>query len=75
MSVALELRAHHAPVMRKSTAPANGFIARIRRTVRRWRDRSEERKALAQLTDRELRDFGMSHWEAVHEAAKPFWRS
>ena len=75
MGVALYLRAHHVPATRRSAAPAEGFIARLRRTVRRWRDRHDERKALAQLTDRELRDFGMSHWEAVHEATKPFWRS
>ena len=74
MEAALYLRAHDMLVTRRSAVPTNRFIARLRRTVRRWRDRHEERMALAQLTDRELRDFGMTHWEAVQEVRKPFWR-
>lgn len=72
MTVALSLRTQPAPAQRASTGPR--VRARLRRALRRWRDRHDQRTTLAQLTDRELRDFGMSRWDAAHEAAKPFWR-
>ncbi len=40
-----------------------------------WHDRREGRHALLRLTDRELRDIGVSPGEAVSEASKPFWRT
>ncbi|WP_237212939.1 DUF1127 domain-containing protein [Falsiroseomonas oryziterrae] len=43
------------------------------RTIAAWRARAEERCTLLALTDRELRDIGISHGEAVAEARKPFW--
>lgn len=44
------------------------------RTVRLWRNRINEREALARLGDRDLRDLRLSHWEVEQELAKPFWR-
>jgi uncharacterized protein YjiS (DUF1127 family) len=41
---------------------------------RQCRARASERRALAQLTDRELRDIGLTHAEAGAEAEKWFWR-
>jgi uncharacterized protein YjiS (DUF1127 family) len=38
-----------------------------------WLDRARERRRLAQLTDRELRDIGLNRYEARHESRKPFW--
>ncbi len=40
-----------------------------------WHDRREGRHALMLLTDRELRDIGVSPGEAIAEASKPFWRT
>ena len=39
-----------------------------------WRARLRQRELLAVMSERELRDIGLSHWDAQHEADKPFWR-
>jgi len=36
--------------------------------------RSRQRRALAELDDRLLRDIGVTAYDATHEASKPFWR-
>ncbi|MDA0785193.1 MAG: DUF1127 domain-containing protein [Proteobacteria bacterium] len=38
-------------------------------------DRSHQRRGLAALDDRQLRDIGCSRAQARAEAAKPFWRA
>ena len=37
-------------------------------------ERRRQRRALADLDDRSLRDIGLSRRQAEREAAKPFWR-
>lgn len=37
-------------------------------------ERAEQRRALAELEDRMLRDVGLSRGDALREAEKPFWR-
>lgn len=39
-----------------------------------WIERRSQRRALAALDDRLLRDVGISRAEARQEAAQPFWR-
>ncbi len=39
-----------------------------------WIERATQRRALAELDDRLLKDVGISRSEARQEAAKPFWR-
>jgi uncharacterized protein YjiS (DUF1127 family) len=39
-----------------------------------WRRRVRERRALANLTQRELADFGASTVDVYRELARPFWR-
>lgn len=39
-----------------------------------WRDRAGQRRALAKLDERILRDIGVGRAEADEEAGKPFWR-
>lgn len=41
--------------------------------VRMWFQRSRQRRALAELDDRLLRDIGLTCTQARREAAKPFW--
>jgi uncharacterized protein YjiS (DUF1127 family) len=38
-----------------------------------WFERSRQRRALATLDDRLLRDIGLTRAEAQREATKPFW--
>lgn len=59
---------------RTSTVAAPMRIGhRFRHTIALWRARAEERKALAEMDHRDLRDIGLSPGEAFAEAGKPFW--
>jgi uncharacterized protein YjiS (DUF1127 family) len=58
--------------------PAHGIAARLAafaRLLEAWSQRSRERRMLATMEDRDLRDFGLSRYDAVIEWNKPFWRS
>jgi uncharacterized protein YjiS (DUF1127 family) len=39
-----------------------------------YRQVQRERAQLRALSDRELRDIGISRYDALREARKPFWR-
>lgn len=39
-----------------------------------WRGRARERRQLAALDARELRDMNVSRYDRAIECAKPFWR-
>lgn len=39
-----------------------------------WRQRAADRRVLASMDERQLRDIGFSRIEAETEANKPFWR-
>jgi uncharacterized protein YjiS (DUF1127 family) len=40
-----------------------------------WRRRSRDRSALVAMSDRSLRDIGITRYDAAYEASKPFWRA
>jgi uncharacterized protein YjiS (DUF1127 family) len=40
-----------------------------------WRQRMCSRQALMNMSERSLRDFGVTHYDALYEARKPFWRA
>ena len=42
--------------------------------VARWIERARQRRALASLSDHELRDIGITRAEALRETEKPFWK-
>ena len=44
------------------------------KTLGMWIDRAHQRKQLAKLDDRMLKDIGITRIEANREIAKPFWR-
>ena len=50
-------------------------LARIGSEVAEWRRRSRDRRALAAMSDRSLRDIGLTRYDADWEASKPFWRA
>ena len=52
-------------------AARRGMLA----TLRLWRRRMRERRALAELTERELADFGATSADVYRELSTPFWRS
>ena len=52
-----------------------GLLSQLSETMHVWRNRWRQRRELAQWTDRDLHDVGLSWSEIVHEAEKPFWRA
>ncbi|MEX2616773.1 MAG: DUF1127 domain-containing protein [Alphaproteobacteria bacterium] len=40
-----------------------------------WYARARERRSLARLDSRLLRDIGVNRMDAAREAAKPFWKA
>ena len=53
----------------------SGLLAQLSETLHVWRDRRRQRRELAQWTDRDLHDVGLSWSDIVREAEKPFWRA
>lgn len=47
---------------------------RLTKTFKFWIERSRQRKQLAKLDSRMLKDIGITRAEANAELAKPFWR-
>ncbi len=39
-----------------------------------WQERSAQRRELAALDDRMLRDIGLSRYDVAEETTKPFWQ-
>jgi uncharacterized protein YjiS (DUF1127 family) len=56
---------HHVP----------GFWSALGETLDVWRQRRQTRRELAQWSDRDLHDVGISWSDIVNEAEKPFWRA
>lgn len=57
----------------RATHPA-GLLARAAERLRHWRRVSRERAALAELSERELADFGANTTDVWRELNAPFWR-
>ncbi len=53
-----------------------GSLARrVARMIAIWQRRVRERHQLGTMTDRELRDVGITRFDADELARKPFWRT
>ena len=52
-----------------------GLWTQLEETIQVWRERMRDRRELAQWTDRDLHDVGLSRSDVVHETEKPFWRA
>jgi uncharacterized protein YjiS (DUF1127 family) len=50
------------------------LLARTIALLRLWRRRMRESQELEALSDRELRDLGVTRYEVAQEARKAFWR-
>jgi uncharacterized protein YjiS (DUF1127 family) len=56
---------HHVP----------GVLSQLSDTFHIWRQRYQARQELAQWTERDLHDIGLSSSDVAFEAEKPFWRA
>ncbi|TMJ53466.1 MAG: DUF1127 domain-containing protein [Alphaproteobacteria bacterium] len=51
------------------------LVKQVSDTLHTWRDRVPQRRDLAQWTDRDLHDVGLSWSDIALEVRKPFWRA
>ena len=51
-----------------------GLFGGLFAVIGEWHRRMQNRRELAGLCERSLRDIGLSRYEAYTEANKPFWR-
>jgi uncharacterized protein YjiS (DUF1127 family) len=58
-----------------SKAPLAGTYTAFNQILAGWRRRARERRELATLDSRTIRDLGLSTSDVQFEANKPFWRS
>ena len=58
----------------REVGQGDSIAARIVRTLAAWLRRARGRTQLARLSERELRDIGLTPADAARECAKPFWR-
>jgi uncharacterized protein YjiS (DUF1127 family) len=59
---------------RREPVPAfGGTITALVERMQTWRDRARQRRSLSQLDDRLLRDIGITRYDVLIEAGKPFW--
>jgi uncharacterized protein YjiS (DUF1127 family) len=54
--------------------PATSTIRRGMFLIGLWWRRSSDRQMLMMMNDRELRDIGITRYDVLYEARKPFWR-
>lgn len=50
-------------------------LAELVRLIGLWRRRAAERRALLAMSERDLRDIGITRLDAQREAYKPLWRA
>ncbi len=63
---------HAAP--RSSAGTFGGFGAWLGRAFRRWQERQADLRSLETMTDRDLRDAGLTRFTVEREIARQFWR-
>lgn len=54
---------------------AKDLLVQLADTLHVWRDRYRSRQELAQWTERDLHDVGLSRSDVADEIEKPFWRA
>lgn len=58
----------------RNEAPLMATVSAVGQLIATWRRRARERRELASLDHRTIRDLGISPTEIQFEANKPFWR-
>ena len=59
--------------MRRSARPLAAGLRALAGRLWRWYDLFRQRRALARLDERMLRDIGITRLDARREALRPFW--
>ena len=54
---------------------ARAAVAALADAFSAWQERVSQRRTLARLDDRMLRDMGLSRSDVEHEVSKPFWQA
>lgn len=62
-------------VRRRLAAKLRILLPKIKNAIYLWKERARQRRALAQLSNYQLKDIGLSRSDAINEAGKPFWKS
>ena len=52
-----------------------GVLSQLSETLHTWRQRYRTRRELAQWTERDLHDVGLTRADIAYETEKPFWRA
>jgi uncharacterized protein YjiS (DUF1127 family) len=66
---------HLAPIsLRPAARPRFVGLGAVAAWARRYAERARQRRAIARLDDRLLRDIGLSRTDVQSEMARPFWR-
>lgn len=53
----------------------NGLFRSLLDLILEWQDRSQQRRRLAEMGPRMLKDIGLSRADVWQEVHKPFWRA
>jgi uncharacterized protein YjiS (DUF1127 family) len=61
--------------LRPAERGAATLLCRLSDAVLAWSERAGQRRELAALSERELRDIGLNRLDVARETAKPFWRA
>jgi uncharacterized protein YjiS (DUF1127 family) len=76
MSVLVHTRlTHFHPSARVAGTDRPSLLARVASTLRLWRKRIREKRALERLDERDLHDIGVSFSDVYAELNRPFWRA
>jgi len=59
----------------RDSRPSRSYVHRLIALLGTWRRRLRDRRELALLCERSLRDLGLTRYDAQHEIRKPFWRA
>jgi uncharacterized protein YjiS (DUF1127 family) len=72
----MHIAAHHTLTSPQLSTPAetHGVASWLASAFQRWRERNAERRELALMDDRALRDARLTRWEVELEMSRPFWR-
>ncbi len=72
----MHIATHHTLTNSQLSTPdrTTGVAAWLAGVLQGWRDRAEERRELALMDDRALRDARLTRWDVRQEMARPFWR-